>query len=138
MMALRQPPDARDISLTLGVTTVGKDMAQAGERDTHARQQVGRAVTILHVGWMDDHPNPPADGVGEDLPLTALDHLFGRIAARANGHGRLDRLAVDHTSGRTVFSGPRPRAGPSAAHDCLPHPIVSPCIEISLHRRIWR
>jgi hypothetical protein len=60
MMALRQPPDARDISLTLGVTTVGKDMAQAGERDTHARQQVGRAVTILHVGWMDNHPNPPA------------------------------------------------------------------------------
>ena len=79
MMALRQPPDARDISLTLGVTNVGKDMAQAGERDTHARQQVGRAVTILHVGWMDNHPNPPADGVGEDMPLTALDLLFGRI-----------------------------------------------------------
>jgi hypothetical protein len=78
-------------------------MAQAGERDTHARQQVGRAVTILHVGWMDNHPNPPADGVGEDLPLTALDHLFGRIAARATGLGRLDRLAVDHTSGRTGF-----------------------------------
>jgi 2-haloacid dehalogenase len=27
-------------------------MAQPGERVTHARQQVGRAVTILHVGWM--------------------------------------------------------------------------------------
>ncbi|HEY2677940.1 MAG TPA: hypothetical protein VGI65_13305 [Steroidobacteraceae bacterium] len=37
---------------------------------------VGRAVTILHVGWMDNHPNPLADGVGEDMPLTALDQSF--------------------------------------------------------------
>jgi hypothetical protein len=45
---------------------------------------VGRAVTILHVGWMDNHPNLPADGAGEDMLPTALDHLF-RPHSRA-GH----------------------------------------------------
>jgi hypothetical protein len=44
-------------------------MAQPGERVTHARQQVGRAVTILHVGWMDNHSNPPADGTPHCLGM---------------------------------------------------------------------
>ena len=66
--------------------------AQPGKGAAHACQQAWRAITILHIRRVDDHPDRQADRVGEDMALAALDHLFGRPRVRLRRpEGRLRR-----------------------------------------------
>src|ERR1035437_3777994 len=122
--------------LVSGVAAIGKDMAQPGKSTANARQQIWRAITILHVGRVDGGSNQQSYRVGEDMALAALDHLFGRIAARTASLGGLDRLAVDHAGGRACLAACR-FAYLHQQHmvDDPPCSIVAPSIEIPLHRR---
>ena len=72
-------------------------------------------------------------------PFAALDHLLGRIAARATGLRCFDRLAVDHTRGRTCLAtGSLANVHQQHMIDRLPHPAVAPRVELALHRCVGR
>ena len=72
-------------------------MAQPRIQAAHARHHQRCAIAILNVCRVDDHRNRQPDGVGEDVPLAALD-LLARVKARYSTTLRcLHRLTIDHS-----------------------------------------
>src|SRR4051812_48831315 len=51
------------LQLVTGVGGIGEDMAQPGKGAANALQQVWRAITVLYVSWMNNHPDRQADRV---------------------------------------------------------------------------
>ncbi len=121
------------------IDPVGKDMAQAGKLHSHLLQQWYRAMAVLDVGRVNMNPEKQAIGIGHNVPFAAVDTLSRVIAARpARWRGRCT-LAVDHGGCRPwrasqLFSCPPDKN----ADDPLPPTRVSPCVKITLYRRIGR
>ena len=60
-----------------GIATVGKDPLDEGVEAARAQQQALGAIPVLHVGAMHFHPQETPVGVGQDVPLAAVDFLRG-------------------------------------------------------------
>ena len=62
----------RRAKLVASIASVREDMAQTGEAVADAGQHIGRAVTVLHIGGVDNGSDEEALPVGDDwrfLPL---------------------------------------------------------------------
>lgn len=65
------------------VVGIGEDALDVWEAASGAPiEDQARAVTVLHIGRMDDDVQEEAEGVDEDVPLAALDFLARVIARR--------------------------------------------------------
>ncbi len=53
-------------------------MPQPGEPEADGFEDIGRAITILDVGGMDEDEDQKSAGVGEYVPLAPLD-LLARV-----------------------------------------------------------
>jgi hypothetical protein len=62
------------------IAAVGEDMLDEGEAPSGPLQYALRAVAVLEVGSMDLDYEQPAVGVGQNVPLAAVDPLSGVIA----------------------------------------------------------
>ena len=73
------------------------------------------------------------------MPFAALHFLAGVEAARAAGLGGLDRLAVDHPGTRAgLAAGRLAHRHQQEVVDRLPASVVTPSIEVALHRAAGR
>ena len=58
-----------------GIAAVGKDPLDEGVEAARAQQQTLGAVPVLHVGAMHLDTQEPPIGVGQNVPLAAMDFL---------------------------------------------------------------
>src|SRR5215831_3763918 len=71
--------------LFAAIDPVGKDMPQLGKALSETLQQGDCAMDILDIGGMDVNGQQQAIGIGDDVPLAAID-TFARVkAARPAG-----------------------------------------------------
>ena len=115
------------------ISSVGEDTLDEGEQAARASiEDQPSAITILHVGGMDDDIQQEAERVDEDVPLAALD-LLARVIAR-----RIDRrppfcaalalwlsmIAAVGLASRPSCSRSRRRARDGCAPACHPSPTA--------------
>ena len=114
-------------------------MTQPWIKRADRRQNARRAIAILNIGFMHDETDEVSLGVGDDMPLAALDFLSGVEATRTTAFRRFYRLTVDDAGGRACFS-PRllARRHDQKVIDAGEHAGARPSVEIALHRRIRR
>ena len=63
-----------------GVAAIREDMLDEGEPTPGSLQDTLCPVAVLDIGSMDLDREKPAVGVGQNVPLTAVDALSGVIA----------------------------------------------------------
>ena len=66
-----------------GVAAVGEDALDEGEAPPGPFQDALRPVAVLNVGAVDLDREQPAVGVGQDVPLAAVDAFSGVVALGA-------------------------------------------------------
>jgi len=65
------------------IAAIGEDMAQPGKPPPHGFEDINRAIAVLNIGCVDQDEDKEAAGVGQDMPLAALDFFPRVIAGRA-------------------------------------------------------
>ena len=126
----------RGAEFLAGIAAVSEEVAQPGEAMADRLQEVRRAVPILDVGAVDDHVEHQAEGVGQDVALTAHDLLARVIAPRPAAFRGFDALAVDHAAGRArLASRQLPHVHHQKVVDRREQSQIAPGVEIALHRR---
>src|SRR5713101_4946129 len=133
------------------VDTVGEEMAQPGKQLVDGLDDKLGPIAILDIGGVHLGPDQQTGSIGHNVTLTAFD-LLGRIprvaalprprtgsTARPTALGGLDRLTVDDP-GRWARFTARRFAGLQQQRkiDLLKQAVVSPIVEIALHRGEWR
>ena len=99
-----------------------------------------RAVAILHAGGMDLDAQHQAEGVGDQVPLAALDPLSGVVSDHFAGlRAGFHALAVDDRRGRALVATLQ-LPGPAIEHvvDVRPDPGDDPGPEVAVDRAARR
>jgi len=110
-------------------------MAQPGETVADGFQDIGCAVAVLDIGFMDNHEQHQTERISDDVALAALDLLAGVVARNPATFGGLDALAVDDAGrGRGLTPLQFARSADKQMIDGLPKADIAPAIEIASHR----
>lgn len=116
--------------LVAGIATIGEEMAQPGEAVDDFGEQQRCPITVLDIGRVDYGMDQIALGVGQDMPLAALDLLARIIAARTAALGGLDALAIDDAgAGRGFTAMNLARGHQQGMVQRLPQPAVAPHVK---------
>jgi len=110
-------------------------MTQSGVGFGNGGKDNRRAIAVLDGGAMNDHAEQQAKGIGENVPLAALDPLTCVKARYSAAFRGLDALAIDHARawrGLPVLA--KARRHHQASIDPRPGSPVALGIEIVLHR----
>ena len=79
-------------------------MAQPWVPIANGFDNIGRPVSVLNSGTVNDDEQHLTQRIGDDVALAALDLLACIIAANPTGLGGFDGLAIDNTSCRRGFA----------------------------------
>src|SRR5262245_5357408 len=119
------------LSDTAVVDRVGEDLRQPREVALDLCQDQPGPVPVLDVGGMDHHRQDQPEGVDQQVPLAAVDHLVGVLAPRPALLGRLDALAVDDRhAGAGLPPGLAADLIPQGVVEPLPGAVVAPLAEV--------
>jgi hypothetical protein len=111
--------------LIAAVNPVGEDMAQPREPASQPLQQWDRSMAVLNVGGMNVDGEQKAVGVGDDVPLAAVDAFAGIEASRTAGLGCWRTLTVDDGGRRPWLRPSSRRARRTRAATILCHQPMS-------------
>src|SRR5271156_954568 len=118
------------------VSAVGEEMAQPGKQLVDGLDDKPGTIAILDVGGVHLGTDQQTAGIGHNVTLTAFDLLGRIVTTRPAALGRLDRLTVDDPRRWARFTPRRfARLHQQLEIDVLKQAIVSPIVEIALHRR---
>lgn len=126
----------RALQLWSGIAAVSEDMAQPRPALQDSFQHVGGAITVLNVGGMDDQTDQQAKRVDDDMTLATHDLLAGIEAPYSAALRGPDRLAVnDAGCGAGLPAFPFACSHDECIADGVQQPLVTPSVEVFLHRR---
>ncbi len=118
------------------IAAIGEDVPQPGEPEADGFEDIGRAIAILDIGGMDEDEDQKSAGVGEYVPLAALDLLAHVVAGNAAAFRRFDRLAVDHARrSARLPTNLMARCHHQKMVDRCQKTAVPPVVEIAANRR---
>src|SRR5690606_23179254 len=117
---------------------VSKDMPQPRPTFENGFQDIRRAVSVLNARRMDHETNHQAESINHNMTFATVD-LLPRIKTSYSAAFRgFHRLAIDHTSrGAGLLVGLFTRNHHKRVVDGPQHAIISPAVEIFLHRGEW-
>jgi len=118
-----------------GVTTIDPQEAQPRKPAQHPAQDRLAAVALGGVGWGDDHAQDQAQGIHQQIALTAFDALASVKTHRAAMAGGLDALAVqDRCRGLAALALSSPNQAPQSIIEGRPKMTELPAPEDTIDR----
>lgn len=113
-----------------------EEVPQPREAPDDFSEQQRSPIAVLDVGGVDQGMDEVALGIGEDVPLAALDLLACITTPRTAAFGGFDALAVDDTgAGRSLAPLRFPPYHEQILVEREPQAIVAPQVEPAPHRR---
>src|SRR5712672_4009718 len=96
-------------------------------------------MAVLNIGGMNVNGEQKAVGVGDDVPLTAVNTFAGIVASRTAGLGRRCALTVNDRCRWSGLASKLPAGlADQSSDDFLPPSGIAPSIKIALNRRVRR
>src|SRR5882724_2685168 len=118
------------------VDTVGEEMAQPGKQLVDGLNNQHGTIAVLDIGGVHLGTNQQTRSIGHNMTLAAFDLLCRIVNTRPAALGRLYPFTFDDPRRWAGFTTRRlARLQQQLEIDLLKQAIVSPIVEIALHRR---